>query len=144
MQIDETDTQILTALSENARIPVMDLARKLGLARSTVQTRIDRLVATGAIAGFTIRRGTAAAPSIRATVLVQIEPRTGPAVLARLRKIPAVTRVHTTSGRVDMIVDCSAPDTATLDQILDWIAEVKGVRSSESLIHLSTKIDRGA
>jgi DNA-binding Lrp family transcriptional regulator len=142
-QIDDTDRMLVAALSENARMPVADLARRLGLARSTVQARIDRLVARGVIAGFTIRRGSALAPPLRATVLIQIEPRSGPSVLARLRSMPAVERVHTTSGRVDMIVQLTAEDTATLDTLLDTISEVKGVRSSESLIHLSTKIDRG-
>lgn len=142
MQIDDTDRNLIAALSDDARAPVADLARRLGIARSTVQARIDRLVARGAIAGFTIRRGAALAPPIRATVLVQIEPRTGPAVLARLRTMPAVEAAHTISGRVDLIVQVVAATTEDLDATLDRIGEVKGVRSSESLIHLSTKIDR--
>jgi predicted butyrate kinase (DUF1464 family) len=52
-------------------------------------------------------------------------------------------RVHTTSGRFDMIAEISADTTEELDETLDWIGEAKGVRSSESLIQLSTKIDRG-
>ena len=144
MQIDETDRTLIAALAENARTPVADLARRLGLARSTVQARIDRLVAQGAIAGFTIRRGAALAPPLRATVLIGIEPRSGPEVLARLRAMPAVEAAHTTSGRVDLIVQLVADSTAALDATLDRIAEARGVRSSESLIHLSTKIARGA
>lgn len=142
MQIDETDSALLAALSENARTPVADLARQLGLARSTVQARIDRLTRSGAIAGFTLRQGAALAPPLRATVLICIEPRTGPEVLSRLRALPAVETAHTTSGRVDLIVQLVARTTEELDATIDRIADARGVRSSESLIHLSTKLDR--
>ncbi|SDY44624.1 transcriptional regulator, AsnC family [Citreimonas salinaria] len=144
LQIDETDRALIAALSENARLPTADLARKLGLARSTVQARLDRLVARGAIAGFTIKPGAGLRAPLRATVLICIEPRAAPAVLSRLRTMPVVETVHTTSGRVDMIVQLSAGTTEELDATLDRIGEAQGVRSSESLIHLSTKIDRTA
>ena len=75
---------------------------------------------------------------------MSIEPRSGAAVLARLKSLPGVETVHTTSGRVDLIVTLRAPSTEALDETLDRIGEAKGVRSSESLVHLSTKIDRSA
>jgi DNA-binding Lrp family transcriptional regulator len=143
MQIDETDRALITLLSENARLPVADLARRLGVARTTVQARIDRLVEKGAIAGFTVRKGSGLRAPLRATVLISVEPRATPAVLARLKSLTEVETVHTTSGRFDMIAILSADDTETLDRTLDLIGEAKGVRSSESLIHLSTRLDRG-
>ena len=96
------------------------------------------------IGGFTLRPGKALHTPIRATVLISIAPRSAPAVLARLRSMPEVETVHTTSGRVDMIVILGVADTETLDKTLDRIGEVEGVKGSESLIHLSTRIDRGA
>lgn len=123
-------------------MPVAKLARRLGIARTTVQARIERLESSGAIAGYTLRTGPGLGPAIRATVLIAIEPRSGPAVLARLRSLPGVERAHTTSGRVDMILDVAAETTEALDRTLDAIGEAKGVRSSESLIHLTTKFDR--
>lgn len=141
-QIDETDEKLLALLTEDARSPVATLARTLGLARTTVQARIDRLVSRGLIAGFTVRAGAKLKPAIRATALVSIEPRSGPGVLQRLRILPGVEVVHTTSGRFDLIVQIAAPSTEALDAILDEIGAAKGVQSSESLIHLSTKIDR--
>lgn len=143
MQIDETDRALIALLSENARLPVADLARRLGVARTTVQARIDRLVDKGAIAGFTLRRGGGLRAPLRATVLISVEPRATPAVLTRLKSLTEVETVHTTSGRFDMIAILSADDTETLDRTLDLIGEAKGVRSSESLIHLSTRFDRG-
>jgi DNA-binding Lrp family transcriptional regulator len=64
-------------------------------------------------------------------------------VLARLKSLPEVRRVHTTSGRFDLIAVIEAVTTELLDETLDRIGEAKGVRGSESLIHLATKLDRG-
>ncbi len=143
MQIDETDQALLTLLGDNARSSVALLARKLGLARTTVQARLDRLENTGVIQGYRLRLGTAARAALRATVLVSIEPRSTPAVLARLKSMAEVRRVHTTSGRFDLIVTLEATTTEALDAALDRIGDAQGVKSSESLIHLSTKLDRG-
>lgn len=142
MQIDETDEKLMQLLADNARAPVAILARKLGLARTTVQARLERLETSGAIAAYTIRRGSGAAAPIRATVLISIEPRTGPSVLARLKALSEVDEVHTTSGRWDLIAILRAKTTEALDEALDDIGAAKGVKSSESLIHLSTKLDR--
>ncbi|MCB1365241.1 MAG: Lrp/AsnC family transcriptional regulator [Rhodobacteraceae bacterium] len=143
MQTDEIDQQLLTQLRQNARAPVTELARRIGLARTTVQARIERMEAGGIIAGYTLRGSAATRPPLRATVLVSIEPRSGPAVLARLKSLPGVELVHTTSGRFDLLVQVTARTTSDLDDTLDRIGEARGVRSSESLIHLATKIDRG-
>ncbi len=144
MQMDETDRALIAALSENARRPVAMLARDLGLARSTVQARLDRLEASGIIAGYALKLGDAArAGLIRATVLISIEPRATPAVLARLKTLPQIRAAHTASGRFDMVLTVAARSTAELDATLDAIGEIDGVKGSESLIHLSTRIDRG-
>ena len=108
-----------------------------------MQARLERLENTGAIAGYTLRLGEAARASrIRATVLVTTAPRSLPAILARLRVLPQVERIHSTSGRVDLLLQLATATTSELDDILDRIGGIEGVRSSESLIHLSTKLDR--
>ena len=96
--MDETDQLLLNALAENARAPVTTLAAKLGIARTTVQARLERLERTGVIAGYTVRIGAAEQEQrITATVLVQLDPRTGPDVVQRLKSIPQVERygIHT-------------------------------------------------
>jgi DNA-binding Lrp family transcriptional regulator len=119
------------------------LARKLKVARSTVQARLERLETSGVIAGYTLKLGEAArAGRIRATVLLTIEPRAQAGVLARLKSIPEVEAVFTTSGRFDLLLQVAAPSTAILDDMLDRIGALTGVKSSESLIHLSTRFDR--
>ena len=142
MRFDEKDKQLLRLLSENARSAVSDLARALGLARTTVQARIERLENSGYIAGYTLRKGVSARPMLRASALLSVEPRSGAAVLQKLKTLLQVEKVHTTSGRFDLLVELSAQSTEELDETLDDIGATRGVKSSESLIHLSTKIDR--
>lgn len=141
--MDETDAQLLRLLSADARTPVAKLAKRLGLARSTVQARLERLETGGAIAGYTVRLGEAArARKIRATVLIEIEPRSTAQVIARLKAMPEVEEAISTSGRVDLVVTLGAETTDMLDAALDKIGTIPGISDTESLIELSTKIDR--
>jgi DNA-binding Lrp family transcriptional regulator len=141
--MDDTDRTILSLLASDARMSLATLALRLKLARSTVQARLERLEASGVIAGYTVRLGEAArAGRIRASVLLTVEPRAQPNILARLKAIAEVEAVHATSGRFDLLLQIAAPTTAALDQVLDQVGAMSGVRSSESLIHLSTKFDR--
>ena len=110
------------------------------LATDTYRTRLET---TGLIAGYTVRLGEAAREGrIRATVLLTVEPRAQASILPRLKSLPEVERIHTTSGRVDMLLQVAAASTSQLDDVLDQIGGLTGVRQSESLIHLSTKLDR--
>src|SRR5690606_1380692 len=90
--MDDTDRAILSLLAADARMPLAMLARRLKLARSTVQARLERLESNGTIAGYTLRLGEAARQAIRATVLLTVEPRAHAPVLTRLRAIPEVER----------------------------------------------------
>jgi DNA-binding Lrp family transcriptional regulator len=141
--MDDLDTGIVGLLSADARTSVATLARRLKVARSTIQTRLERLETGGIIAGYTLKLGEAAREGrLRASVLLSIEPRGQAAILSRLKAIPEVERVFTTSGRFDLLLQVAAPNTGVLDGVLDQIGAMTGVNSSESLIHLSTRLDR--
>ncbi len=141
--MDDLDQSLLRLLADNARSNVADLARHLGVARTTVQARIERLESRNIIAGYTIRIGDVArSQRIRATVLLQIEPRANATILARLKTLAALESAHSCSGRFDMILQVAAQTTTELDNIIDLIGEIPGVLKSESLIQLATKIDR--
>lgn len=141
--MDDIDNRLLSELANDARASVSTLGRRLGLARTTVQARIEKLERTGVITGYTVKLGEVARRDrIKATVLVQFDPRTGPQVVQRLKTMPEVEMAHTSSGRFDLILQLATRNTSQLDEILDVIGAIPGVRSSESLIHLSTKIDR--
>ncbi|MDY6857856.1 MAG: Lrp/AsnC family transcriptional regulator [Pseudomonadota bacterium] len=141
--MDELDRRILSHLARDARMSVAVLARALNVARSTVQARLERLESSGIIAGYTLRLGTAAAKGrIRATVLLSVDPRAQAGVITRLRAVAELDSAHTTSGRFDLLLQVTAETTAALDDILDQIGAIPGIRSSESLIHLSQKVQR--
>ncbi len=141
--MDDMDRAILAHLAADARISMATLARRLKVARSTVQARLERLESSGTIVGYTVRLGAAArANRIRATVLLTIEPRALAAILTRLKAMPEVEVAHTTSGRFDLMLGVAAEGTAALDQVLDAIGAMTGVKASETLVHLTTRIDR--
>ena len=141
--MDELDGGILALLGADARMSVATLARRLKVARSTIQARLERLETGGVIAGYTVKLGEGARQGrLVASVLLTIEPRTQAAILSRLKSIPEVERVFTTSGRVDLLLQIAAANTQVLDNVLDQIGALTGVKSSESLIHLSTRLDR--
>ena len=141
--MDDLDRNILALLGADARMSVATLARRLKVARSTIQTRLERLETTGTIAGYTLKLGEGARQGrLRASVLLTIEPRAQASILTRLKSVAEVEKVHTCSGRFDLLLQIAAPNTQVLDQVLDEIGAMTGVLASESLIHLATKIDR--
>ena len=141
--MDDLDQNLLAALADDSSTPTAKLARRLGVARSTVQARIERLERNGIIAGYTIRMGDRADRTrIRATVLVNVEPRSTPGVLQRLKPMSQVETCHTTTGQMDMILQVVGETTQDLDETLDRIGAIPGVRDTQSLIHLSKKFDR--
>jgi DNA-binding Lrp family transcriptional regulator len=141
--MDELDRNIIGLLGADARMSVATLSRRLKVARSTIQARLERLETGGIIAGYTLKLGEHAREGrLRASVLLTIEPRGQAAILTRLKSIAEIERVHTTSGRFDLLLQVACPNTQVLDQVLDQIGAMTGVKASESLIHLSTKFDR--
>ncbi len=141
--MDELDKKLIVALAANARIPISTLAADLNLARTTVQARIDRLERNGTIAGYTVRLSEITTTGrIRATVLLQIDPQKQTSIIGRLKANHYVKETFTASGRFDLVLQVVAGTTAELDTILDQIGALDGVKSSESLIRLTTKIDR--
>lgn len=144
-EIDDTDRRLISLLEANARTPVAKLATELSLARTTVQARLNRLEHAKIISGYTIKLSERAElGTIHATVLIQITPVALVPVLTQLKKLHAVKRCHTTSGRFDLACELRTRSTQELDVALDQIGFIDGVKQIESLIHLSTRIDRSS
>ena len=143
MPMDARDQALIALLQADSRLPTATLAKRLGLSRTTVQGRIDRLVASGAIAGFTIRLGDLlAARRVRGHVLVTAAPKAAAAIEATLRTLPQVQALHSVSGPFDMIVEVAANAIEELDAVLDQIGLIDGVERTTSSIILSTRIRR--
>ena len=142
-QLDKTDRGLLAHLRADARESVSSLARKLDLARSTVQERIARLERTGVIAGYTIRSGEDfAGRQIAAHVMISIDPKHAASLTADLKKMPEVRALSAISGAFDMMAEVAAETTAKIDAVLDAIGHLKGVQKTMSSIVLSVKFER--
>lgn len=143
MPISEKDRALLSLLAENARVPVAELARRLGLSRTTVQARIERLEADGVIAGYGIRLSDSYLSGlVRAHVLITIAPKALAGVTAALAAIKEVTTLHSVSGSFDLIAILTAPSIADLDRLIDGIGALDGVERTLSSVILSTRISR--
>jgi DNA-binding Lrp family transcriptional regulator len=137
------DRQLYDLLKANAREPVAALARKLGVARTTVQERLRRLEESGAIAGYTIRPGqTAERPAITAHVLLEVNPKRADAVQRELKTLPAIRGFYAISGAFDYLAILETGSTHEMDGILDRIGRLEGVARTETSIVLSVKFER--
>ncbi len=142
-EITQKDKELLALLKTDARLPLSELARQLGLARSTVQARMERLQDIGVIKGFGVRMGSAYSERlVRATVLAEIGNGVIEEVMEEITAIAEVERVSTTAGRFDLILDIEAADLARLDEIIDLLEAIEGFERTESLVHLSNRLDR--
>ena len=142
MQPDATDRQLIELLTANARLPAAVLGRRLGLSRTTVQGRIERLERSGAILGYTVRTAAPADGAVRAHVLITLAPKQTGAVEGTLRKLAPVRELHAVSGQVDLIAVVSGTSTAELDRVIDQIGALDGVLRTTSMILLSTRFSR--
>jgi len=137
------DEALLALLQADARLSTAELARRLGVARSTVQGRIERLERSGVILGYGVRLSSAAlARQVEAHVMISIEPAQQGAVERRLRAIRGLTALYTVSGNFDLIAMLGAETTEALDLALDEIRGCPGVRATQSSVLLSRRHPR--
>lgn len=142
-RLDDLDRRLLDLLREDARIPTANLARRLHVARSTVQVRLSRLEADGTIAGYTVRLGAAAAATgVPAILSIVIDVRRIDTVIAALADVDAVRTLHTVSGAVDLVAVVRAADPGELDAVIDRIACIPGVERVQTSVVLRTPLDR--
>lgn len=143
MKLDDRDLALIRLLEADSRLPTATLARRLGVSRTTVQTRIDRLTSAGVIAGFTVRLGDPLeSRRVRGHVLVTAAPKAARHIEATLRTMAQVEALHSVSGAYDMIVEVAAGSIEDLDKVLDDIGLIEGVERTTSSIILSTRIRR--
>jgi len=137
--MDDTDRQLLSLLRDNARTSVASLAKVLRVSRGTVQNRLARLEADGTITGYTVRlKPQAEGHRIRAFMTVAVEGNRTAAVLAALRGDPAVSALHTTNGRWDMVAELQADSLEAFDSVLSRIRLLEGIANTETSLLLST------
>ena len=139
----DSDSRLMALLKANAREPVASLARKLNLARSTVQERIARLEREGVIKGYTVLLSEESeARNLRAVVMIAADPRQADRIGAELKRMPEVRALSAVSGAYDMMAIVEAETPARMDAVLDRIGKAAGVARTVSSIILSEKFSR--
>ena len=137
--MDEIDRQLLSALRHDARASLSELALRLGVSRTTVRARIERLRASGEIVGFTVvlKSDTLRDP-VRGLMMLGIEGRGTERIIRQLGGLSAVRAIHTTNGRWDLILEIGTDTLEALDRVLAQIRRFDGIASSETSLLLTT------
>jgi DNA-binding Lrp family transcriptional regulator len=143
--LDELDRALIGQLQANARASTADLARRLGVARTTVVARLARLEGSGAITGYTVRlAATEGESGVQAFVNLAVSPKAAKAVIDRLSLLPELRQLAAVSGEFDYLAVLRAPSTQRLDALLDEIGEIDGVLRTTTSVLLAMRIDRVA
>ena len=139
--IDRLDADLIALLTDEPRLGVFEASRRLGVARGTVQARLDRLQRTGVVKDF--------APTIDShrlgftvTAFVTAEiTQSDLSVVDHLRGIPEVLEVHTVTGSGDLLIRVVARSNADLQRVIDRILSDQGISRTSTVIALETKIE---
>ena len=143
MKLTASEQALLSLLREDARASTAQIARRLGLSRTTVQSRIEKLEQRGVISGYTVRvHDEVEQALIRAHIMITVLPRHAPAVVKALQALPQVRSLHSVSGPHDLVAIGAAPTVGEIDVLTDRIGGIDGVERTTSSIILSTKFER--
>lgn len=135
--MDQLDQRLIAELRINGRASVPKLAQILGVARGTVQTRLDRLIDGGVIRGFTVRLRDGGDDSlIRGVMLIELAGRNIAATVATIRKTPGIAQLYNTNGTWDMIGEVEVASMAELSRLASSVRGLDGVAKSETFLIL--------
>ena len=142
MTVDELDVRLVDLFAAEPRIGVLEASRQLGVARGTVQARLERLQRDGVITGFGPDLDPRALGyAVTAFVTLEIVQGHGhEAVAAHLATIPEVLEAHTISGAADMMCRVVARSNADLQRVLDLVVADASINRSSTTIALATQI----
>ncbi len=136
---DSLDRELIGLLRNDGRAPLSKLAQILQVSRGTVQNRLDRLLESGALLGFTIRvREDYDPDSIRAIMMIEVVGKSTSQVIRQLRGMPELQTLHTTNGSWDLVAEVQTASLADFDRVLRDVRMIDGVLNSETSLLLSS------
>lgn len=140
--IDQLDGRLIALLTAEPRVGVLEASRRLGVARGTVQARLERLQARGVVTGYGPDVDPAAVGhGVTAFVTLEIrQPGGHDPVARRLAGIPEVLEAHTITGPGDMLCRVVARTNADLQRVIDALLGVAGVERAATVIALDTPV----
>lgn len=143
LHLDQIDRQILAALTEDARIPLVALAAQVHLSRNAVKQRIERMERQGVIGGYTVVPGRVGGSSVSAIVMVYRSDRMrGGSVVSEIAQIPEVRRCDVLSGDFDLLVTLEAESMDRIGEIWETLAALPGVANTVTAVSLTRVVDR--
>ncbi len=136
--MDDLDHRLISALRVNGRASLSELAKTLGVSRGTVQNRLDRLIASDVILGFTVRvKSGAAHERIRAIMMIEVAGKNTRQVARALRGLPEIQALYSTNGAFDLIAEIEVDTLAQFDRVLSQVRTIDGVARSETSLLLA-------
>lgn len=140
--LDSLDGRLIRLLAAEPRIGVLECSRRLGVARGTVQARLDKLTARGVIRGYGPDVDPAALgyPVTGFLTLEISQDRGHRGIAAHLATIPEVLEAHTITGTGDMLCRVVARSNADLQRVIDDIVGYDGVLRCSTIIALAEQI----
>jgi DNA-binding Lrp family transcriptional regulator len=139
--IDELDARLIRALNETPRAGVMELARQLGVARGTIQARLEKLQRRGVITGFSPDLDLRALGyTVVAFVSVEIAQGRLEEVMDHLSPIPEVLEAHATTGQGDLMCRVVARTNEHLQHVINAILRVNGIVRTTTTIALTEQM----
>jgi len=143
MRITFKDRQLLAVLRGNARASTTELAKILGVSRSTVQKRLERLEMQGVIDGYTVQLSSEYLDQeIKAHVMITVSPRMTSDIITHMEQLDGVRAIYSVSGPHDLIVEVASMSVKDLDNMIDKIIAIEGVERTVSSVILSTRLKR--
>ena len=140
--LDAIDRKLIALLQDNARLPTVALAKAVGLSRSTVQERLQRLENTGVIAQYTVRLGSSGDPLQAWLWLRYAEGFSCDDIMPLLTELPQVQQCYSVAGEIDLLVLVQADTPGALADLRERIACFKGVDDVTTVPVLRTMLDR--
>ena len=145
IQIDGIDKKILRALMEDARTPILEIARGVGISGAAIHQRLRKLEKSGLIAGskFVINPKVLGYTTMAYIGVYLDKAMSNPEAVKQLKKIPEVLECHYTTGNWSIFIKILCKDNEHLMQVLNkYIQSISGVSRTETFISLDQQIDR--
>ncbi|PJB12971.1 MAG: transcriptional regulator [Flavobacteriales bacterium CG_4_9_14_3_um_filter_40_17] len=143
--IDGIDKEILRSLTQDARKPILEIARKMNVSGAAIHQRLRKLEASGLIKGSRlVLNAKVLGYSTLAYVGIFLDKASSnPDAVRQLKKIPEVLECHYTTGNWSILIKVICRDNEHLMQLLNHqIQSIDGVSRTETFISLEQQIDR--
>jgi DNA-binding Lrp family transcriptional regulator len=139
LELDTTDQKLISLLKSNARMPVVEMAKKLCVSRATVQNRIVKLEKNGVIVSYTVNlKPDINENPIRAVMTIKADGRYESKIARTLKGQPSIVALHSTNGGWDLIAEIHTDTLESFNKILNNVRLIEGIAATETSLLLDS------